>query len=132
MPVWLQIVLPIVTAGVGFGLGRLGGALDRRRERRDTEAARAPVFEFTWVGGHRYRVMNVGDASASGIRLHFDDERFEAQNVVDMPDPVPALQPGESFTFMMVGTMGLPLPHQIRLFCDELPDGKPLPVPAPA
>lgn len=129
---WLQIALPIFTAMAGaaggFAFGRIGSAMDRRREQREAEAARAPQFSLTWYNGDTYRVTNGGDMAASNIRIDFGNERFEAQNVVGMPDS-PTLDSGESFTFLMLATLGIPMPAQARVYCDELPSGQPVAVP---
>jgi hypothetical protein len=130
MPLWLQICLPFLTAFLGFGLGRLGGAVDRRRQRREVAALRAPAFVMSWETGHRFRLSNVGDAAATNLRVDFGNEAYRNQKVLDFHEPE-VLGPGESFTFLMTNSRVERRPDQVRVSCDELPDvGMPVAVPA--
>ena len=106
MPLWSQIALSIVTAffggGVGFGFGRLGRALDRRQDRRDSEAAKLPDFVFVRDAGG-YRLVNTGGAAATNVTVDFG--RFPRREVDGLPTepfdiaagrPFPSVQPGRS------------------------------------
>lgn len=124
MPTWLQIVVPIVTAFLGFALGRLNGVLDRRRARREAEKSRAPVFTLAPYRKDRYQLINSGTARATGI-----DFEFDGKPLVRLPDQR-ELAPDESVVLMLSGSMQVPKPHQIRVTCNELSAPQILPVPA--
>lgn len=68
MPVWLQVTLPFVTLVLGFILGRVNKALDRRLERRNAERASAPRFVIERMSGELYRLVNEGEMTATAVR----------------------------------------------------------------
>src|SRR4051812_12765899 len=57
------------TAVLAFIVGRLSKRLDRRQERKDAKAKLAPAFELEHVSGQAFRLVNVGDADATGVTL---------------------------------------------------------------
>ncbi|UKD58589.1 hypothetical protein L3Q65_18300 [Amycolatopsis sp. FU40] len=137
MPGWLQIILPIVTAllggGVGFGFGRLGKALDRRQDRKDAEAARVlaeqmrrPAFAVEHVKGTLYRLVNVGDADAT--RVHFSDRDESYAQIQYRPERV-TLGIGAAHEFGILTTDALPLPGRVLVMCDQFDEPVPARVP---
>jgi hypothetical protein len=121
MPTWLQITLPILTAllggTVGFGFGRLGKVMDRRQERKEAEAAKAPDFMITHVDGVLYRLINDGDVDASGVR--FDLSGVPDYQVREAPEGVRIpIRDGHEFSIMSADE--LPLPSRLLVVCDQL------------
>jgi hypothetical protein len=130
MPVWLQITLPIVTAllggGVGFGFGRLGKALDRRQDRKDEEVAsvrpeqmRRPAFAIEHVNGALYRLVNIGDADATGV--HFSDRDESYAQIQYRPERI-SLGIGAAHEFGVLTAEEMRLPGRVMVMCDQ-PDG---------
>ncbi|MFJ8815451.1 hypothetical protein [Amycolatopsis thermoflava] len=130
MPLWLQISLPIFTAllggSVGFAFGRVNKALDRRIERKEEEAARAPAFDLTSVSGSKYRLTNIGDARATSITLDLGDGNRVITR--DLPDSFD-LVPRQSITFLLMGSWSTGSVDQVMVCCDELADPYPVVVP---
>ncbi len=95
----------------------------------EAEASRAPAFVMTWESGNRFRLKNTGDAPGTNLRVDFGNEAYREQKVLDFEEPA-LLGPEESFTFMMTSALGgMHRPDQVRVHCDELPEGQPVAVP---
>jgi hypothetical protein len=127
MPVWLQVALPIFTALLGgsvvFGFGRLNKAMDRRQEQKDAETAKAeveqsrrPAFSIEHMSGVLYRLVNTGNAEATGVRFTGDEE--DLQLVGDRPEGI-ALGLHAGHEFYIASVEELPQPTRILVMCDQ-------------
>ena len=110
--------MPICTAILGFVTGRLGGVLDRRRERREIEMSRAPSFTIEPYGTGQYRIVNSGTATATGIGIVLDD------GVRQWLPKERELAPNESAIIVTTNKV-----HQVRVLCNELAQAQFVPVP---
>ena len=115
-----------VPAIATFFLGRLSTRLDRRRDRKEIEASRAPDFELTHESGNRFRLSNVGDADATDLTLDFG-ENYNRSMIRQVPDRVD-LAAGESFTFLRMESFAVRRPDQVLVSCAELPQSQSCPV----
>lgn len=134
MPVWLQVVLPLFTAVLGFGFGRLSKVLDRRQERKDAqellakaEKNRKPRFLVDHVRGELYRLVNVGDLGASGV--HFDDKDESLAQISGRPERI-QLGIKASHEFYICLTDQLPMPSRLLVACDQLDEPEPVSIPS--
>ncbi|WP_410596500.1 hypothetical protein [Amycolatopsis sp. lyj-23] len=133
MPVWLQIVLPVFTAVLGFGLGRLSKALDRRQERKDEQAlqakaeeARKPRFVVEHVRGELYRLVNVGERDASGV--YFDDKDESFTQIGGRPERI-QLGVRAAHEFNICVTDQFQMPSRVLIICDQFDEPEPASIP---
>jgi hypothetical protein len=126
-PLWLQVTLPAFTLIGGFVLGRVTKVLDRRQERREEQENRRPKFELTRLTGSGYRLQNVGDAAATGIRV--DSGRYPRERLMRMPDEPFDLAEEQPVDFIMSTGINLPKPAALFVRCAELPEGVHVAVP---
>jgi type II secretory pathway pseudopilin PulG len=138
----MQVVLPIVTAllagGAGLWFGRLGKALDRRRERLDVEAAAEAERAFLLAGKRAaklprfaltqrvkgYTLENYSRHPATGISVTFTD--YPREKVKGLPDEPFALGSQERVDFRLPGTKDLIEMPQMWVMCAEY--ANPVPV----
>ncbi|WP_372659884.1 hypothetical protein [Amycolatopsis kentuckyensis] len=129
----MQITLPIFTAVIGgflgLSFGRLNKALDRRQERKDADAKRAPDFQITPELSRQLRLTNVGTYDATGVVVDLGD--FPKGFVRDLPNGID-LAKGASVTFLVMGTMGVKPPDDALVSCDQLASPRPVALPRPA
>lgn len=107
---WFDLVKIGVTAVVAFLLGRVSRRLDRRQDRKDAEAKRAPDFELKPVGGVRFRLVNTGDADATGVTLnlagHPEDLARDVPRRIDLAE-------GEGHSLQLRSSFSTRLPDQL-------------------
>lgn len=93
-------------------------------ERRRTAV---PEFNLEFVRGHAYRIRNVGLGIATGVTVLRDKLPAVANR---LPANV-TLNPFESTeTFILQGAMQAPLPGEISIVCNEVPEPVLLQIPA--
>ncbi len=112
-----MLVLAVATA---FWFGR-------RSARPRRGGGPAPAFRLEAQPQQWYRLTNTGPVLATGVRVDFGD-RYDRSLTRRLPDALD-LGPGESVTFLMLGTWATPRPAELRVSCAELP--KPALVPVP-
>jgi hypothetical protein len=81
------------------------------------------AFELDYYDGDMWVLRNVGTKEATGVRI--DDGPTISRG---MPDGI-SLGPLRSHKFLMAGTMGSPLPHEVLVSADQLAEPVPLQVP---
>ena len=125
---WLQISVPVFTLAGGFAAGRFAKRLDREQERREAQANRKPKFEVKALPSTRYRLYNIGDAAATGVRV--DTSPYPRERLSKMPDEPFDLAVGQPVEFDMptgawewTGGEVLPKPAAFVVSCAEIPEG---------
>jgi hypothetical protein len=81
------------------------------------------AFELDYYGGSTWMLRNIGTREATGIRV-----RNGQAAIQDFPDGL-SLGPLRSHRFMMIGTFGSPVPHELLVSADQLREPVPLQVP---
>jgi hypothetical protein len=120
---WFDLIKVGVTAVLAFGAGRLSKRLDRRQERKDAEAGLAPAFVLEHESGRRFRLVNIGDADATGVTLDLGDHPKGLTR--DVPQGI-VLTAGAGQSVMLGETAQSRLPSQLWVRCDQL--AAPVPV----
>jgi hypothetical protein len=126
-PLWLQVSIPAFTLVGGFVVGRVTKVLDRRQERREEKANRRPRFELTYLNGSAYRLQNIGDAAATGIRV--DSGGYPRGRLMRLPAEPFDLATDQPVDFVMSTGINLPKPAALLIHCAELPEGVHVAVP---
>lgn len=120
---WFDLIKIGVTAVIAFLAGRVSKRLDRRLDRKDAEAKRAPAFELEHVSGQRFRLVNTGDADATGVTLdlagHAEGLTRDVPRGIDLPA-------GAGHSMILGATGSTRRPDQYSVSCDQLPN--PVPV----
>jgi hypothetical protein len=143
VPVWLQVVLPLVTAmmggGVGFGFGRLGKALDRRMERLAAEAVAEAAAEaerareleeklprFIVVeSGKEFVLQNFSRNPATDILVAFND--YPRKKAKGLPAEPFALGPMDWVRFRLPISKKFPEPpSHVWVKCAEIAESIPI------
>ncbi|MGW4586495.1 hypothetical protein [Amycolatopsis thermoflava] len=108
----IEVAVLVVAVATAFWFGRRS-ALPRRG------GEPAPAFRLEAQPQQWYRLTNTGPVLATGVRVDFGD-RYDRALTRRLPD-VLDLGPGESVTFLMLGTWATPRPAELRVSCAELP-----------
>lgn len=118
-PLWLQVVIPVGTLFGGFLLGRVSKRLDRRMERKEEEAAKAPSFEIVRTERDNwYMLVNTGDAEATSVTL--DLGGFPPKLTRRTPTGITLLPDQPSDRFFISGSWQEPKPAHLTVSCDQL------------
>lgn len=99
--------------------------VEQRRAAEEEAARPRPDLKVEFVRDRQYALQNQGTGPASKVTVL---DRGLPPMVNNIPVDVD-LEPGESHLFLMVGTMGGPVPPQIYVTWDGQEDPVPLPVP---
>ncbi|MDQ0377932.1 hypothetical protein [Amycolatopsis thermophila] len=126
MSAWLEAAKIGGPAIITFFLGRLSTRLDRRREAKQAEAAKRPEFAIHRVDGDLYRLLNVGEMDATGVR--FDLAGVEPDQVREGPDGID-LPIRDGHEFYIITAEELPAPSRLLVICDQLDAPGPVAVP---
>ena len=108
----IEVAVLTVAVVTAFWLGRTSAARPRRG------ADPVPAFRLDAQPQQWYRLTNTGEVRATGTRVDFG-ERYDRSLTRRLPDAVD-LGPGESVTFLMLGTWATPRPAEVRVSCAEL------------
>ncbi|NIH79155.1 hypothetical protein [Amycolatopsis viridis] len=106
----IEVVVLAVAVGGAFWLGR--------RSARPRRSGPVPVFRLEAQPQQWYRLTNTGPVAATGVRIDFG-EHYDRSLTRRLPDSAD-LPPGESVTFLMLGTWATPRPAELRVSCAEL------------
>lgn len=118
----IEVAVLVVAVASGFWLGRRSAAARPRRGAEPLPAFRLDAQPQQW-----YRLTNTGPIPATRVRVDFGD-RYDRSLTRRLPDALD-LGPGDSVTFLMLGTWATPRPAEVRVSCAEL--GKPAVVEVP-
>ena len=88
--------------------------------RRAMTGGGPPDFNIEVVSRNKFRLRNVGTGPATNLRVDLGD--FPDGLTRDVPDGI-ELEPFASSTFLVMSAMQAPRPGEVRVICDEIPDG---------
>ncbi|GAB3567617.1 hypothetical protein GCM10027445_16190 [Amycolatopsis endophytica] len=109
----IELAVLVVAVVPAFWVGRRSAG---RRSGRG--GGPVPRFDLDALPQQWYRLVNSGGVPATGVRVGFG-EGYDRSLTRRLPE-VTDLGPGESVTFLMLGTWATPRPAELRVSCAEL------------